>query len=550
MRALAEHIPKQHPDVRSIADVTPDVYQAWVNAAQRLETWPNRIRTAKAILEGAEGLPAETLRAVKATRAREPRESAEGPYGIRDLVRIRRAARRRTDAVESRIGKNRDLHNLYLSGQEPPDALRVRVKSVPMSMGQILDCLHRTVRMPQTWHGSSRKKQLLVRAALHLPPRERRYQRALFPTKADIYAIMLGLACEKGLNAAPMLRLRLSDIHQAGTDRTGRAVYTVQLDKPRSGSQRNSPSIFAGRASRLLEQAIFITQGVRDARADLGDPTDRLLVAAASIPMGHEADDMFSASLPDLSELSRAWHEEEEVLRKDGSSIDVKLRRVRKTYQGLTRRASQNSQEVHERDYVRNDPRIRELARREIEQAQVNIVADAGTVAGIHIGSDDLATARANPEAVAGNRGLRPSQLIDVIEGKLDTNGGVACKDIFHSPHPQDDGGICTASPVDCAGCPNSISTPDHLPMQLAILEVLEARAAAVFGTPHECDFDVYVIRYRSLIGRATAAEVEQARRAVTPQHISIAERLVRGDFDVWHRRLRRSAIPTHVSSR
>jgi hypothetical protein len=531
VRALAKEITEQHPEVQSIADLTPDVYLDWFNFSQSREEWSSRVRWAKVILEGVEGLPAETLRVVKTTRSKDPKAAAERPYELRDFVRIRRAARRRTDEVEFRIRKNRERHGAYLAGLETPDTSQVRLKGAT-SIGSILDHLYSTLRLPAT-HRPSPKTRLLVRDALHLPAGERRYQRTLFPTNADIYAIMLRLCCLKGLNAGPMLRIRMSDIHRAGHDRSGKPIYTVRLYKRRSGTNRGRPAVFTGSASRALEQAIFITQGVRDAREALGDPTDQLLVGAASKPQGYGPEDLFRTKYRETSRLSNAWQDEEQVLDENGAPIEVRLRRVRKTHQDLMRRASQNSQGVHERTYLRNNPRTQELARREIEEAQGDLLADARTVAGIRLNSDNLASARTNPRIVADNLGLRASQVAGVIEGNLDTDGGVACKDIFHSPHPRDEGGACTAPPVDCAGCPNSISTPDHLPMQLAILRVLEARAAAVYGTAQERDFDVYIIRYTSLVGHATGAEIELAQKNITSEHIENAERLVRGDFDV-----------------
>ena len=533
VRRIAEEMPEQHPEVQSIGDVTPDVYLDWVRAGEAREEWPTRTYLARVVLEGAQGLPADTLRVVRTRQAHTPEHAAERAYGIRDFVLIRRAARRSGDALETRLRANREALALYQAGQEPLDAPRVKMRGRLWSIGEILDHLNRTARMPVTWHGASAKKREFLGDALHLPPGRHLYYQALFPSRADIYAVMLRLACARGLNASSMARLRLSDIHRAGLDGVGQPVYAVRVVKPRSGPRRRYRSVtFHGSAARILEQAIFVTQGVRDGLAGQGYPTDQLLVTGSGHRTRHPSR-VFSTDVLTTHELSEAWHKKEVVRRKDGSPVEVRLRRVRKTYQVLRRQSAQNTQEVHERDYVRHDPRTHELARREAEQAQEEMLADARTVAGLKLNADDLATARVSPESVARNVGLRPDQVRDVVEGRLDTYGGTACRDIFHSPHPQDEGGTCTRPPVDCAGCRNSISTPEHLPAQLALLRVFEARAAAVHGTRWEGEFDVYVLRYRHLVGGATAAELKQAETMITADHIAHAERVARGDFEV-----------------
>lgn len=532
LRRLAEEIAEQHPEVQSIGDVTPDIYRDWCRQSDEREAWPARINWSRALLQDTDGLPADTRRVVRTTRGIEPKRAAERAYGTRDFLRIRRAARRRADDAESRLRANREAHARYLAGLEPEDAPRVLLRGRSWSIGEILDHLDRTLRMPPAWAGASRKKQEFVRRALHLPDRASRYYQALFPSLADAYAIMLRIACVRGLNASSIARIRLSDLHRADDGRAGRPVYVVHLDKPRSGPRTRHRSVtFTGRAANVLAQAIFLTQGARDTLAALGYPTDQLLLAGAGNSTGHPTG-LFCTDMLMTFRLSQAWQREEQILGNDGEPIEVRLRRVRKTWQGLMRRSAQNTQAVHERDYMRDDPRTQELARREVEDAQAQMLADARKVSGLRLSAEDLATARANPEFAARDLGLLPDQVGDLASGKLDTYGGTACRDIFHSPHPRDAGGLCTAPPVDCAGCPNSVSTPDHLPMQLAILRVLEARAAAVHGTMREGELDVYVLRYGNLVGRATTSELAEARSVITGDHIAGAERLVRGDFE------------------
>ena len=82
------------------------------------------------------------------------------------------------------------------------------------------------------------------------------------------------------------------------------------------------------------------------------------------------------------------------------------------------------------------------------------------------------------------------------------------------------------ATPGALLMCPNAPTTA-HLPQQLALAQVLENAAAAVYGTSREGQYDLHLLRLRNLIEQATPAEIEEARSAVTDRHIEIAERLL-----------------------
>ena len=82
--------------------------------------------------------------------------------------------------------------------------------------------------------------------------------------------------------------------------------------------------------------------------------------------------------------------------------------------------------------------------------------------------------------------------------------------------------------------CPNAVSTPAHLPQQLALAQALENAAAALHGTSRDGQYDRHFLRLKSLIKKATPGEIREARAAITTRHIEYADRLLRREFDVW----------------
>ena len=295
--------------------------------------------------------------------------------------------------------------------------------------------------------------------------------------------------------------------------------------------RRYTSAILTRRQARLWEMAVACTQPARDTLAAIGHPTTQLLVAVSQSTDTTGPAGVFIVDLLTQSPGSLPWHRKVQLEADDGTPLKVSLQRLRKTWLGMHRRPSQNTRAVLEQTYLRNDPEVVALAGEEAERGLTDMVVGAKEGLARRIGTDDLAAARDGADEASG---LTPEQAEGVLSRQLDTPGAVSCLDILHSPHPGDDGGICTASPLICMVCPNAVSIPAHLPKQLALAQVLENAAAALYGTPRDGQYDVHVFRVRSLIEQATPAEIDQARADITADDIENAERLLRREFDVW----------------
>ena len=340
------------------------------------------------------------------------------------------------------------------------------------------------------------------------------------------------IALERGWNRASILALDLSRAERLDDGAGGRAAYRIELDKPRRGPERRyTPVILTGRQARWWEMAVALTQPARDTLAALGHPTTQLLVATSQARKTGHPTQLFITDWQAWTLGSLSWHRKAQLVADDGGELRVTFPRLRKTWLGTHRRPTQNTREVLEQSYLRHDPEVLEIAREQVEQEQTDMVAEAKRSLARSISIDDLAAAQSG---VGGGSGLSPAQAKDISRGHLDTPSALACLDIFHSPHPEDAGGVCTASPLMCLACPNAVSTPAHLPKQLALAQALVNGAAALYGTSRDGQYDLHFLRVRSLIEQATPAEIEQARLAITVEHIEIVDRLLRREFDVW----------------
>ena len=464
-------------------------------------------------------------------KASKPDHGASKPYTRSEFRRIRSALRKTAFAGHARTAPNFEHLTVYRAGEEPDDAPRWQLVDEVLSKGEFLDHLARTGRLPEAYLRAEHVYQVPVREALGCGPGVGT-RAALFPTTSEMFAVAGLIACERGWNYSSIMALDLGAVERiAGAGGRG-ATYRIELDKPRRGPEhRYTPAILTRRQARLWEMAVAFTQPARDTLAELGHPTTQLLVASSQSSETTGTAGVFITDLLTQSPGSRPWHRKVHLETDDGAPLKVTFQRLRKTWLGMHRRPNQNTSAVLEQTYLRNDPEIVALAGEEAEQGLTDMVVGAGEGLARRIGTDDLAAARDDGDEVSG---ITPEQAEGILCGQFDTPGAVSCLDILHSPHPEDDGGICTASPLICMVCPNAVSTPAHLPKQLALAQVLVNAVAALYGTPRDGQYDVHLFRVRSLIEQATPAEIDQARADITADDIENAERLLRREFDVW----------------
>lgn len=531
IRSFARHIVELFPQLEAIADLTPEMYRVWFRAVRARVIWPGILVHMRTILEHTAGVPRETLQAVRTMRASKPHKGASAPYTRSEFRRARSALRATALAAFNRIVRNAQYLDMYRAGTEPDDAPRWILAGEEWSKGQLLDYLARTGRLPEAYLDAGVEVSARVRASLGCGP-WLGARTALFPRTSEIFAVAALIACERGWNKGSIMSLALSSAERIDDGTGGRIAYGITLDKPRRGPEhRYDTEYLAGRKARLWEMVVALTQPARDTLAALGYPTDHLLIAASPNCATSHPTGVFVTDWLTQSPGSIRWHRKAQLVGDDGRELRITLARLRKTWLGMHRRPTQNTRRVLEEEYLRHNPEIIEIARAQVEDEQANRLAGAQQTLVRQIGVNSLAAARDRVEEVPG---ISPETAGDILSKRLDTPGCVACLDMHHSPHPDDDGGDCTASPLMCLACPNAVSTPAHLPQQLALAQTLKNAAAALHGTSRDGQYDQHFLRLESLINQSTPAEIREARAAITPQHIEHADRLLRREFDVW----------------
>lgn len=530
-RRFAREVAAANPGVRTLSDLTPEVWWQWRNSVMRTTRHPSTVKVMRSLLQETDELPEMTHRAMR-RRERLPGPRGYDAYSRSEFRRIRAAAWRCLRAAARRIHANLTYLDEFAGGREPSGAPTVSLSRVRWTRGELLDSIARTGQFPHqrgvpAYSGARIREMLGVTERGHIT-------QALYATTLEVYALMLAFVCERGYNLSVLDSLRVGGGRADDHDQDP-PVHLAELDKPRRGPRaRYFTHAFTGRRAVLWELAVALTQPARDTLALLGHPTDKLLVArslghATAHPTGIFRTDWSDAS----GTLAGTWKRRVVVAGDDGQPLTVGLQRLRLTEQVLNQRARQNSPAVSEDLYRRPDPQTREQAEGTILQGQADAVSHAEqTVRMRALDAATCAQARQQPAGLAEELGVSDGRVRLLLNGRLDTPTG-ACLDFTNSPYAQQAGEPCPASFLACFACPNAVATPDHLPRLVALYDALVAVASAVPPAVWETDYAGHFARLRDLLSHhATAAELTAARAEVTTQDRERLELVLRRKLD------------------
>ena len=521
----------EHPDVSAVTDLTADIWADWRDFADPPSGAGKYAYHVRTLLGGVAGLPARTRMAMNGPLPK-PAKRKTVAYTRSEVDRIVSAARRTLRAAETRIGANLQARDLWRAGMEPPDAARVRFKGGRVwSHGEVVDYLSRTARMPAGFKGLPAACISVLREALGLDPAARSFRPALFPTVHETYAAMILLVHAKGLNGSVMARIRLGDIRSFPGLKPHQTIYSVAVTKPRRGNVPQPPETFSGSSERLLRRILEISQPARDTLTELGYPEDRLLVAAL------ERDDsprhpsgMFATNWHDTHGAAAVWHKRVPVSDEHGKPIRVTLQRMRLAVQVDREQAMGNSLEVSVNTYRGPDPQTHAKAQPVVTQGLHDALNDAQRRAAALVTETEAKAARADPATLAARFGISQQDAKALIDGRLNT-ATTACLDIMHSPHPDDKGGLCTASWLICVECPNAVVAPDHIPRIVATRDALVEAARS--STPSaKVRYGRHVAAFDDLLSHVPAPELRRARATVTAADIERAAKLLSRKLD------------------
>ena len=500
-----------------------------VRNGERAEAHAKLDQVIRTLLRATVGLPPATRLELNA-RTSTPSTTTRS-YSRTEVARILSMARRVDAATRSRLAHNHEARaTIGCGGGQPAASTDVVIRGEPRSLGAILDHLSTHGCMPPYYVAVRRTESSALREALRIGNSP--FITALYPTRAEIYALMIMFTYRTGLNLSTLNNLRVTDAQLVSARGRSRPIYVVRLDKPRRGpAHRSSAITLAGKAARLWERTVAVTQPIRDRLAEVGQPSDRLFLAVAGAWDESHLGGLFISEW-DSGHTSRAWHKSFPVRDADGRPLRVNLRRLRKTEQVLNGESRQNTPEESEEHYRKNDPKTIEQAAVTIRAGQTDALDHARTTVARQITADDVALASAAPTRLAEKLGVDQLRVEELIGGALDTVTA-GCLDITHSPHPGDDGGDCTASFLLCLACPLGVVAPRHLPRLVVLLDVCERRARSMPPGTRERPYNVHIARLRHLLGQVPKAELKRVRDATTPEDLRVVERLLRRDLDV-----------------
>ena len=517
---LAKYLAAAHPGVTSIDRFTPEVWWAWRTHVESGARRPSSITMTRTLLKGAQGLPADTRRALNAIIRDEPRE--QHSHSRSEFLRILRAAWRVFRIARARIAENERRLAQYRAGEEPEDSLRVRIRGREWTIGEILDHISRTGEMPP---GLSSKSRGALRAALGVG--KRRLPTALFPTLHENCTAMIIFACLQGYNSSVMANLRLSDAEVFWNQ--GQPHVRLHLYKARSKKDRTET--LTGRAARHWLRTVGLTQPARDTHAALGQQADQLFIARLGNRTRQGPSGLFTTDWSRTDYATDEWNRLVTIQGDDGAPLSASLQRIRLTEQVLNWQARQNTPSVSESTYRLPDPRTAEQVRPVVLRGLQDALEDAERTVARRVTRDDLA----NPRTLTDKFSIsleRASEVARMLpDGQLDTVT-TACVDFMHSPHECDAGGPCTVSFLLCLICPNGIVTEAHLPRLLATREAVVATARSSRDVQRKGGYSKYVAAIDDVLGQFSDAQVERAKGELTPDDSRQIMRLLSGRLD------------------
>jgi hypothetical protein len=486
---------------------------------------PSQTAVMRAVLSESPRLPETTRKAIRA-KAVKPRNRLpeNDSYSRDEFGRIRSAAKGEVRQALRRIRTNTERLHQYREVGDVGDGITFNVGGTRWSTGSLLEYLLRNGMLPSQYLAN----RVVLKDCFDLAGVSNPAQ-ALFPSIREIYCLMVLLVCERGFNLSVMDDLTVTSFRAsdgAGED----SVYTVNTNKPRRGTKRFSAEILAGEAGKLWENAVRLTEPCRTALAELGTPSDKLLIAHRHKNLtddGPFRQEWLTAGIGDH------YMADAGLLADDGTPLRVSLRRLRLSEQVLNQHARQNSESVSEDTYRIPDPATAEGAADTIIDGQADAVAHAkATVTIRSLNAAEVTAARADPETAATGLGIPVPTLKLLLAGSLDT-ATAACTDFLNSPFAATAGEPCPASFFACFTCTNAVITPDHLPRLVTLLDALDNVATLVAPARWETDYRDHYARLQAILDQnATNAEIGDARRHITDADRDVVTALIGRNLD------------------
>ncbi|MFE5501278.1 hypothetical protein ACFQ73_01845 [Amycolatopsis japonica] len=449
-------------------------------------------------------------------RLRFPRSStARQPYTAREAQRIAVVARGILRQARERIRRGWEIVHAYRAGGfDELDVLDPR-----RSLAEVLDHCARTGDVPRSPISggyapvSKRTGEGRGLAAM------------LHVTAGEIWAFAVLLTAETGFNASMLAELPAPAFRATAPGES--AIALLRLSKPRRGSRSEMtlpldtiPRAFHSppgdaRPMQVRQTSLSSALGVFALLIELTTPARELLGTDLALAYyGGQAGaggSRLRAGMPQAfrshrSRWVRAWLSGDPV--EDELLLGISLDRIRKTHLERNRRPVAHTPGTLARYLSRMD-RVTVDGFQIVREALDDEVAKA-----LHRRKMTVIANTAEAEHAA--------------RGTDDTVLG-ACTDFEHSP---EDGQRCRRNFLHCLDCSNARAFPQHLPMQLLVLDELHARRDTTSRVRQVTELAGRIAQLSAIVEEYEPAQREQARAAITDDHRHLVGRLFTGDLD------------------
>jgi hypothetical protein len=528
------------PAVSGAAGVTARHLEAFRDQYAGLSSQLAYVDILRGLLRADPELPPETRAAVVALRPGKPAEppAAERPaeYADGEWQQITTALRRDVRTARDRIRAGRDLLLRYRAGQLEPG-------SRDEETGRYLDVFDRTGDFPRAPRGVPLER---VQAAGGVA----RLAMQLTLTVTEMTAFALLLTAVTGENFGTVAAWPAASFRPDGGAGDTGGVALIEASKPRRGPDREHmvtalEDLPAGPARVLPSPA-------EDGERRLFRSPLRLyelLVDLTELSRRHGGhQDAFCAYTASPAKAGKRWPSRPESFHVwqwasgsgfpsashavPGGPPPVNVRWLRNTALARARRPVAHTRATLNDRYLMSSDQVARESRTVVAQALRDEVGKARSRQSVQVlTAEFFERAMADPDAAAAEAGLPPGTVAALVSGRSDTVLA-GCTGHTDSPHAPA-GTPCTASFLECLGCPNARALPRHLPVQVtAADQILALRPnmdpaawQARYATPLACLDDI--------LGHYTTAERQQARTAAVSRQRELVGQLLDGRWDL-----------------
>ena len=262
LRGFAREIADAYPGLTSIEELDREVWRWWCGTVSARRRTRSSIKVIRTLLRATVGLPPATRLELNA-KTSTPSTTTRS-YNRTEVARILSMARRVDAATRSRLAHNHEARATFgCGGGQPAASTDVVIRGEPRSLGAILDHLSTHGCMPPYYGAVRRTESSALREALRIGNSP--FITALYPTRAEIYALMIMFTYRTGFNLSTLNNLRVTDAQQVSAPGPSEADLRRQTRQAPPGARsqvfgdhtRGQGSAGSGNArSRSLSQSV------------------------------------------------------------------------------------------------------------------------------------------------------------------------------------------------------------------------------------------------------------------------------------------------------